>query len=522
MYCRGIVGKSADFASLRSRVAATSRLVSSRHVGANSIASNAGLMTRNTGLQNLVVRHSSSSQSASVTGLESVVLIRLPTMATSQLRRSGFASANFCGSQPLSAEAGLGVRLFHSSRYAFAEDQNNAPRKSPYQIFVDTFREEWNKSKELQDNIKALQDETGKMSDSDAYRKAKDAYEKARSGTSAASSMTAETLKKAGKVVGDAASTAWESPIVKTTRQAVNTTAETVDKATAPIRETKIYKEVKEVIDDGSSRRYGGFEERELRRKRRAEREARRLKEELKSGNSASTKSAAENPDAGTNVVVHKDAAWKESWYDFKSNSSLFQSLNSIKQRIDESDNAVVSTFRGIADRIGGFFAETEFAQVTRMFRDIDPTFQVEGFLNEVRDYILPEVIDAYVKGDDEALKLWLSEAPYNIWHASAKQFREAGLYSAGRVLDIRGVDIANARILAPSDIPVLVISCRAQEVHIYKSIKTGEVAAGTEDHIQQSTYAMVITRIKEEIDDPETKGWRILELVRGQTRDWM
>ncbi|KAK9432964.1 hypothetical protein V1505DRAFT_339009 [Lipomyces doorenjongii] len=522
MYCRGIVGKGADCASLRSRVAATSRLASSRHVGVNSIATNTGLMTRKTVLQNLTVRHSSSSQSASVRGVESVVSIRLPTMATSQLRRSGFASANFCGSQSLSGEAGLGVRLFHSSGSAFAEDQNNAPRKSPYQIFVDTFREEWNKSKELQDNIKALQDETGKMSESDAYRKAKEAYEKARSGTSAASSKTAETFKKAGKVVGDAASTAWESPIVKTTRQAVNTTAETVDKATAPIRETKIYKEVKEVIDDGSSRRYGGFEERELRRKRRAEREARRLKEQLKSGNGVSNQSATENPDAGTNVVVHKDAAWKESWDDFKSNSSLFQSLNSIKQRIDESDNALLSTFRGIADRIGGFFAETEFAQVTRMFRDIDPSFQVEGFLNEVREYILPEVIDAYVKGDDEALKLWLSEAPYNIWHASAKQFREAGLYSAGRVLDIRGVDIANARILAPSDIPVLVISCRAQEVHIYKSIKTGEVAAGTEDHIQQSTYAMVITRIKEEIDDPETKGWRILELVRGQTRDWM
>ncbi|KAK9244738.1 hypothetical protein V1506DRAFT_540460 [Lipomyces tetrasporus] len=523
MYRCGVVSRGADLASLRSRVAVTSGLASSRHAGKNSISSNVHLTSRNTALQALAFRYSSSSPCASGGRIGSAAV---PTMTISQLRRSVFASTSFCrvrplGAQPFGAEAGPHLRLFHTSRSAFAEEQNNAPQKSPYQVFVDTFREEWSKSKELQDNIKALQDETGKMSESEAYRKAKEAYDKARSGTSAASSKTAETIRMAGKVVGDAASTAWDSPIVKTTRQAVNTTAETVDKATAPIRETKIYKEVSEVIDDGSSRRYGGFEERELRRKRRAEREAKRLQAELKSGHIASSKSVTENPDAGMNVVVHKDAAWKESWEEFKSNSGVFQSLNSIRQRIDESDNAFISTVRGIADRIGGFFAENEFAQVTRMFKDMDPTFQMEGFLNEVREYILPEVIDAYVKGDDDALKIWLSEAPYNIWNASAKQFREAGLYSAGRVLDIRGVDIANARILSPSDVPVLVISCRAQEVHIYKSVKTGEVAAGTEDHIQQSTYAMVITRIKEEIDDPETKGWRILELVRGQTRDW-
>ncbi|KAK9240857.1 hypothetical protein V1525DRAFT_394104 [Lipomyces kononenkoae] len=516
MYSRGIVGRLPE---LRSRLVARAGLSSSRHVGANRIVSNADLMTRNGVLPDLLVRYSSNLQSPAAGSFERPVGSIRSNVAASQLRRLGSAAG---GLQSFSGQtAGLPVvRLFHSSRSAPAEDQNNAPRKSPYQVFVDTFREEWNKSKELQDNIKALQDETGKMSESEAYRKAKEAYDRAMSGTSAASSMTAETLKKAGKVVGDAASTAWESPIVKSTREAVNQTAETVDKATAPIRETQIYKEVRDVIDDGSSRRYGGFEEREIRRKRRAEREAKRLQQALKNGTVSNT-TVAENPNSGTSVVLHKDSAWKESWDDFKSKSSIFQSINSIKQRIDESDGAIISTFRGIADRIGGLFAETEFAQVTRMFREIDPGFQVEGFLNEVREYILPEVIDAYVKGDDEALKLWLSEAPYNIWHASAKQFREAGLYSAGRVLDIRAVDIASARILAPSDIPVMVISCRAQEVHIYKTLKTGEVAAGTEDHIQQSTYAMVITRIKEEMDDPETKGWRILELVRGQTRDW-
>ncbi|KAK9382041.1 uncharacterized protein V2V93DRAFT_366261 [Kockiozyma suomiensis] len=420
----------------------------------------------------------------------------------------------FLRSDSALALSALQYRGFHASHSRFAGDDGNQNRKSPYQVFVETFREEWGKSKELQENIKALQDETGRMSESEAYRKAKDAYEKAKSGTS----KTAETFKAAGKVVGSAASTAWESPIVKGTRDAVNATAEELDKATAPIRDTKVYKEVKNVIDDGTSRRYGGFEARDERRRRREEKLAQKMKEKFASGEILrSNKPTEENLEAGANVIIHPTAKAEEE----KVKSSFRQSVDSLKEKIDESENPVVSTFRGIASRIGGFFAETEYAQVTRMFKEMDPTFTMEGFLQEVREFILPEVIDAYVRADDEALKHWLSEAPYNIWHASAKQFKEAGLYSASRVLDIRNVDIASAKILPPSDIPVVVISARAQEIHIYKNLKTNEIAAGTVDHIQQSTYAMVLTRIPEEMDDPETNGWRILELVRGQTRDW-
>ncbi|KAK9456095.1 hypothetical protein V1511DRAFT_496533 [Dipodascopsis uninucleata] len=408
-------------------------------------------------------------------------------------------------------------RYFHQSQnLGSSGDQNGQQKKSPIQVFVDTFKEEWGKSKELQENIKALQDETGRMQESESFKKAREAYEKA----SLASSKTAQTIKKAGEVVGSAASSAWESPVVKSTREAVNATSETIHQATAPIRNTQIYKDVKDVIDDGSSRRYGGYEEREIRRKRRAEQAKRRQEAAIKRGEiPPSNKPVEENDKAGVNIVLHKDS--KGEAYDESSRSLFAKSFEGLKQRYDESDNSFISTVRGITDRIGGFFAETEFATVVRMFKEMDSSFNMEDFLTEVREYILPEVIDAYVKGDEQTLKHWLSEAPYNIWAASFKQFREAGLISAGRVIDIRGVDIASARILPPSDVPVIVISCRAQEVHIYRDVKTGKIAAGTEDHIQQSTYAMVITRIKEEMGDQETNGWRILELVRGQTRDY-
>lgn len=60
---------------------------------------------------------------------------------------------------------------------------------------------------------------------------------------------------------------------------------------------------------------------------------------------------------------------------------------------------------------IGSFFEESDQAQAIRAFQAIDPTFNLDKFLVEARTYIIPEVMEAYLKGDVETLKLWCSEA---------------------------------------------------------------------------------------------------------------
>jgi hypothetical protein len=57
------------------------------------------------------------------------------------------------------------------------------PNKSPFQVFVDTFKSELSKSQELQESMKALQDESGRLGDSEALRRAKEAYELAKVST---------------------------------------------------------------------------------------------------------------------------------------------------------------------------------------------------------------------------------------------------------------------------------------------------------------------------------------------------
>lgn len=223
---------------------------------------------------------------------------------------------------------------------------------------------------------------------------------------------------------------------------------------------------------------------------------------------------------AGTNVTLHKDAAWKEAWRDFRDQNKFVQGIFSMKGKYEESENPLISTARSITDRIGGFFAENETAMVIKKFREMDPSFQNETFLQELREYILPEVLDAYVKGDTETLKLWLSAAQFSVYEALTKQYLQQGMKSDGRILDIRNVDILRARMLDPGEIPVFIITCRTQEVHVYRKAKTNELAAGMEDKVQLVTYAIGITRLPEDVNNPETRGWRLIEMQKSG-RDW-
>jgi import inner membrane translocase subunit TIM44 len=220
-------------------------------------------------------------------------------------------------------------------------------------------------------------------------------------------------------------------------------------------------------------------------------------------------------------VVVHKDAAWKESWRNFRDQSPVMQRMFSMKANYAESENPLISTARSITDRVAGFFAENETAKVIKKFREMDASFQMEDFLTEMREYILPEVLDAYVKGDHETLKLWLSEPQYQVYVALMRQYTTAGLKSDGKILDIRNVDMLSARMLEPADIPVFIITARTNEVHVYRNIKSGELAAGVEDKVQQVTYAIGVTRLPEDVGNQETRGWRLIELQKS-ARDYM
>lgn len=402
----------------------------------------------------------------------------------------------------------------HSGEQKKEKKEEAAPpphgSKTPWQVFTETLQSEFKASKEWNESTKQLSGSINDFTQNPNVQAARSGISKA---AEAASTTTGKVLMGTAGAIGKSAAWTWDTPVAKVLRKGAAAVGTGVEKATRPVRQTEAYKSVKETIDDGASQRYGGWTEKEERRKRRAEREAKmgiKLPENFE-----------EDLNAGTNVTVHKDAAWKESWKNFRENSPVMQRLFTMGSTYRESENPLISTARSVSDRIAGFFAENETAMVIKKFREMDPSFQLEPFLTEMRTYILPEVLEAYVKGDIEVLKLWLSAAQFQVYHALMQQYTTAGLKSDGKILDIRGVDILSARMLDPGEIPVFVLMCRTQEVHVYKNAKSGQLAAGMEDKVQQVTYAIGVTRIPEEVSNPETRGWRLIELQKS-ARDYV
>lgn len=147
--------------------------------------------------------------------------------------------------------------------------------KSPWQVFTETLKSEFKASKEWNESTKALASSAHQFTENESVKRARAAYSSA---SSATTSATSSALKGTGKVLGQGAAWTWDTAAVKGVRAGVNATGRGLEKATRPVRETKVYKTavggVKDVIDDGSSSRYGGWVEKEERRKQRELREA--------------------------------------------------------------------------------------------------------------------------------------------------------------------------------------------------------------------------------------------------------
>jgi import inner membrane translocase subunit TIM44 len=165
--------------------------------------------------------------------------------------------------------------------------------KTPWQVFTETLRSEFKKSKEWNESTKALASSAHQLTESESVKRARAAYEAA---SSSASSTTSSALKSTGRAIGQGAAWTWETPVVKGIRKGVSVTGKGIEKVTRPVRETQAYKTavggVKEAIDDGSSSRYGGWVEKEERRRQRQLRE----ENELKSGHSSKMEKMEEDP----------------------------------------------------------------------------------------------------------------------------------------------------------------------------------------------------------------------------------
>ncbi|KAK4686908.1 hypothetical protein P7C73_g3214, partial [Tremellales sp. Uapishka_1] len=395
--------------------------------------------------------------------------------------------------------------------------EDNGPPQSPFKVFMTVLREEITKNKAWQDNAKQLQGDVDKMVDSAAMKRAKDVYERARITSSIKSNprlqAAAAELKRQGHSVSDAISRSLnDSEVIKAISAATGRISSAAMSATAPVRDTAAYKalaeSVEEAFDDTTGSRYGGYEEKEarrLRRQKRAEKAGRK---------SVGVKRVKENPEAGEALVL-SDKPEAEPRFSFLQNSPTYQRW---LETYYESESPVISTLRSVTSTVGSWFDENETARVVRAMKEIDPEFRMEAFNRELREYIVPEVVDAYLSADREGLQQWCGEATYNVLWATMGQYIKQGLISDSKILDIKHVDISTGKLL-DNNVPVFLVTFATQELLLFRNAKTGEAVVGSESDVEQCRYAMVLTRIENDLENERTGGWKVTEMARRGNR---
>ncbi|KAI8928326.1 hypothetical protein BC831DRAFT_548432 [Entophlyctis helioformis] len=379
--------------------------------------------------------------------------------------------------------------------------------------FAKSVRRQVEENKDFQQNVKLLSDETTKIAESDAVARTREAMSK-----------TSETTSKVLKTVGEVVDKTLETPAVKMTGEVIYKTAETVadisQKVAEPIKNTAAAKaissSIREVTESSSNAFYAEYKPKELREKERQEWLEIQRKNIRPGSGPDPTKPVLPNPEAGGNVVLHRSSRMAESWRKFAEESTIGRTMFAARRSVEESNNPIIERMRNLFSRTN--VEESEQARVVRAFRAVDPYFTLDGFLKEATRYTIPEIVEAYLKGDVATIKEWASEAAFAKLTVGFEAQKQQGLISDSKLLDIRNVDIRQVTLLN-DELPIILVGFVTQEVLLFRNVK-GELVLGQEDKIQTANYVMAFTRA-EIIDteapyNPVTKGWTIVDWARG------
>jgi len=211
-------------------------------------------------------------------------------------------------------------------------------------------------------------------------------------------------------------------------------------------------------------------------------------------------------------LELHKDSKFYQSWENFKNNNTYVNKVLDWKVKYDESENPVIRASRLLTDKVsdvmGGLFSKTELSETMTELVKIDPNFDQKQFLHDCEKDIIPNVLEAIVRGDLEILKDWCFESTYNIIATPITQAKKSGLYLDSKILDIENIELAMGKVMEQG--PVLIITFQAQQIMCVRDQKA-QVVEGDPEKVMRVHYVWVLCRDPNELN-PKA-AWRLMEL---------
>lgn len=166
-----------------------------------------------------------------------------------------------------------------------------------------------------------------------------------------------------------------------------------------------------------------------------------------------------------------------------------------------------------VGDLFGGLFQKTELSATMTEICKIDPNFQQKQFLKDCENDIIPNILEAMVRGDLEILKDWCYESAYSVIATPLQQARQLGYYLDSKILDIENVDLVLGKVMDQG--PVLVITFQSQQIMCVRDSKHN-VIEGDPEKVMRVSYIWVLCRDPLELN-PKA-AWRLLEMSANST----
>jgi len=411
-----------------------------------------------------------------------------------------------------------------SELVAFQQQQrsySDGRRPGFFQNVVENLKSEYSKNKEMQDSLKKFREEAQKLEESEALKEARRKFESIEGETTKGSSVIKDKISGIADKVKGSIDEAANTDAIKKAGQTIGKTAEDVGRVVGGAAEsigksgafqaaTSSAATLKEEIEGHT---LGG-------KVYRAPKLLRKRKESVMGDGSVEERVIEVNEEA-TGVELHKDSKFFASWQAFKDNNPVVNKFVDYRVKYEESDNPLVRGARIVTDKVqdimGGLFSRTELSEVLTEIVKMDPNFCKEQFLKDCERDIIPNVLEAMVRGDLEILEDWCYEAPFNILATPIRQAKQLGYWFDSRVLDVEGIDLAMGKMMDQG--PVLVITFSSQQILCVRNAK-GEVTEGDPEKVMRVQYVWVLCRDQTELDP--AAAWRLLELSASSQEQFL
>jgi len=211
-------------------------------------------------------------------------------------------------------------------------------------------------------------------------------------------------------------------------------------------------------------------------------------------------------------VVYSKAAATDAGAAATAAAERLQDKVHDAREFWETSQNPIVYTMSGVWDNMT---SDTEEALVIKELLKLDPDFNKEEFLEELKVSLVPEAIKSHLDGKPKFLKKHCGEACYSKLYNDIQTRKSDKVTFEGKMVDLDESHVVMKFLESGS--PVIVCMYMVQQINVVK--KDGEIVDGDENKVVARFYSLAFQQQYEE-DDGVVK-WRIVDYEYGGDMDY-